>query len=183
MFTAHSGLCSTYVSVNPFSHSRVPSVCMLLLLVANGRLKALCMWAPGQALPEHLLLQLPSALSSLRKDGCGAGGGGGGRPSSSDSRWRVPGGIEPVCPLRVPSTAPYSAIPSRTVNSTPSSSSPKGAFEKFKPCGWRPRRFCDAAFRHWGATSPHCRRTQSPRGRVRVHPALFPKCNSSPTLS
>lgn len=87
MFTAHSGLCSTYVSVNPFSHSRVPSVCMLLLLVANGRLKALCMWAPGQALPEHLLLQLPSALSSLRKDGCGAGWGG-----EEDQVPLIPGG-------------------------------------------------------------------------------------------
>lgn len=72
MFTAHSGLCSSYVSVNPLSHSRVPSVCMLSLLVANGRLKALCSWAPGQALPEHLLLQLPSA-TSLRKDGWGRG--------------------------------------------------------------------------------------------------------------
>lgn len=72
MFTAHSGLCSSYVSVNSLSHSRVPSVCMLSLLVANGRLKPLCMCAKGQALPEHLLLQLLSAIF-LRKDGWGRG--------------------------------------------------------------------------------------------------------------
>lgn len=79
MFTAHSGLCSTYVSVNPFSHSRVPSVCMLLLLVANGRLKALCKWA--------LIAPTPKCLKFL-KEGWVWGGVGG----KEDQVPLIPGG-------------------------------------------------------------------------------------------
>lgn len=170
MFTAHSGLCSSYVSVNPLSHSRVPSVCMLSLLVANGRPKPLCMCAEGQALPEHLLLQLPSA-TSLRKDGWGRGKEGpvplipGGESLAGSS---LSAGC--WCP---PLHLTRLSRP-RSVFSTPFSTShlPRVHSEKFKLCGWRPRRRCDAAFRHWGATSPHCRHTQSPRG-IRVTPALI----------